>query len=106
MKLHCKNYATNLCSLHCVHCTEYATVEIESTVKTKNLAGTVLLRTCAEIFFMYRRPTLCTLHIAADFLKSLEIAVVWGGGGTGIMCIYYIPVDDGMEQVLGRASRI
>ena len=31
-------------------------------------------------FFMYRRPTLCTLHIAVDFLKSLEIAVVWGGG--------------------------
>ncbi len=22
---------------------------------------------------MYRRPTLCTLHIAVDFLKSLEI---------------------------------
>jgi hypothetical protein len=32
-------------------------------------------------YFMYRRPTLCTLHIAVDFLKSLEIAVVWGGGG-------------------------
>jgi hypothetical protein len=31
--------------------------------------------------FMYRRPTLCTLHIAVDFLKSLKIAVVWGGGG-------------------------
>jgi len=58
------------------------------------------------MFFMYRRPTLCTLHIAVDFLKSLEIAVVWGGGGTGILCIYYIPVDDGMEQVLGRASGI
>jgi hypothetical protein len=28
-----------------------------------------------------RRPTLCTLHIAVDFLKSLKIAVVWGGGG-------------------------
>ncbi len=35
--------------------------------------------------FMYRRPTLCTLHIAVDFLKFLEIAVVWGGGdATGI----------------------
>ncbi len=32
---------------------------------------------------MYRRPTLCTLHIAVDFLKSLEIAVIWGGGGGG-----------------------
>jgi hypothetical protein len=31
--------------------------------------------------FMYRRPTLCTLHIAVDFLKSLKIAVVWGGKG-------------------------
>jgi len=30
--------------------------------------------------FMYRRPTLCTLHIAVDFLKSLKIAVVVGGG--------------------------
>jgi hypothetical protein len=51
---------------------------------------------------MYRRPTLCTLHIAVDFLKSLKIAVVLGGGGaTGIKCIYYIPVDDGRGQVLG-----
>ncbi len=41
--------------------------------------------------FMYRRPTLCPLHIAVDFLKSLKIAVV----------IYYIPVDDGRGQVLG-----
>ncbi len=31
--------------------------------------------------FMYRRPTLCTLHIAVDFLKSLKIAVVFLGGG-------------------------
>jgi hypothetical protein len=29
------------------------------------------------IVFMYRRPTLCTLHIAVDFLKSVKIAVVW-----------------------------
>jgi hypothetical protein len=39
--------------------------------------------------FMYRRPTLCTLHIALDFLKLLKIAVVWGGGGgrgNGIIC--------------------
>jgi hypothetical protein len=33
--------------------------------------------------FMYRRPTLCTLHIAVYFLKSLKIAVVWGGGLLG-----------------------
>ena len=56
--------------------------------------------------FIYRRPTLYLLEIAVDFLKSLEIAVVWGGGGTGILCIYFIPVDDGMEQVLGRAGGI
>ena len=54
---------------------------------------------------MYRRPTLCTLHIAVDFLKSLEIAVVLGGVVLGY-CVYYIPLDDGMEQVLGRASGI
>jgi hypothetical protein len=58
---------------------------------------------------MYRRPTLCTLHIAVDFLQSLKIAVVWGGGGggaTGIWCIYYIPVDDGRDQVLGLTTGI
>ncbi len=32
-------------------------------------------------YFMYRRPTLCTLNIAVDFLKSLKIAVVFWGGG-------------------------
>jgi hypothetical protein len=35
----------------------------------------------AIMFFMYRRPTLCTLPIAVDFLKSLKIAVVFLGGG-------------------------
>ncbi len=34
----------------------------------------------SQSHFMYRRPTLCTLHIAVDFLKSMKIAVVWGGG--------------------------
>ena len=63
-------------------------------------AGTRFTELAVDNYFMYRRPTLCTLHIAVDFLKSLEIAVVWGGCGTGILCIYYIPVDDGMEQVL------
>ncbi len=38
----------------------------------------------APVIFMYRRPTLCTLHIAVDFLKYLKIAVVLGGGATGI----------------------
>ncbi len=47
---------------------------------------------------MYRRPT----------LYPLEIAVVWGGGGVvlGYKVIYYIPIDDGMGQVLGRAGGI
>jgi hypothetical protein len=36
-----------------------------------------------EIVFMYRRPILCTLHVAVDFLKFLKIAVVWGWGATG-----------------------
>jgi len=40
--------------------------------------------------FMYRRPTLCTLDIAVDFLKSLEIAVVWGGGVVLGYCAYII----------------
>ncbi len=39
-----------------------------------------LKKTIVIIYFMYRRQTLCTLHIAVDFLKSLEFAVVWGGG--------------------------
>ncbi len=56
---------------------------------------------------MYRRPTLYPLEIAVDFLKSLEIAVVWGGWVVlGYKVIYYIPIDDAMEQVLGRASGI
>jgi hypothetical protein len=58
--------------------------------------------------FIYRRPTLYLLEIAVDFLKSLEIAVVWGGGVVllGYKVIYYIPIDDGMKQVLGRAGGI
>ena len=57
---------------------------------------------------MCRRPTLYLLEIAVDFLKSLEIAVVWGGGVVllGYKVIYYIPIDDGMKQVLGRAGGI
>jgi hypothetical protein len=37
-------------------------------------------------YFMYRRPTSCTLRIAVDFLKSLKIAVVGGGGGVLLHC--------------------
>ncbi len=33
--------------------------------------------------FMNRRPRLCTLHVAVDFLKFPKIAVVGGGGGGG-----------------------
>jgi hypothetical protein len=54
---------------------------------------------------MYRRPILWTLYNALDFLKVLKIAVVVGGGGGGVnctKCIYYFPVDDGWDQVLGR----
>ena len=38
---------------------------------------------------MYRKPILWTLYNALDFLKVLK-------------CIYYVPVDDGWDQVLGR----
>jgi hypothetical protein len=49
---------------------------------------------------MYRRPILCTLHVAVDFLKFLKIAVVWGGEGCyWDIVIYYIPVDDGRDIV-------
>ncbi len=48
---------------------------------------------------MYQRPILWTLYNALDFLKVLKIAVVGGGGGG---CLYYVPVDDGWDQVLGR----
>jgi hypothetical protein len=42
--------------------------------------------------FTYRRPILCTLYGAVDFLKVLKIAVVGGGG----------VLLDGWEEVLGR----
>ena len=41
---------------------------------------------------MYRRPILCTLYGAIDFLKVLKFAVVGGGG----------VLLDGWEEVLGR----
>jgi hypothetical protein len=36
---------------------------------------------CQLTSFMYRRPILCTLYGAVDFLKVLKIAVVGGEGG-------------------------
>ncbi len=42
--------------------------------------------------FMYRRPILCTLYGAVDFLKVLKIAVV----GVGEVLL------DSWEEVLGR----
>jgi hypothetical protein len=54
---------------------------------------------------MYRRPILCTLHGAVDFLNVLKNAVVVGGGGRVLLVhseIYYVPVDDGWDQVLVR----
>ncbi len=45
--------------------------------------------------FMYRRPTLCTLHIAGGVPL-----------GYSAYMIYYIHVDDGRDQVLGRATGI
>jgi hypothetical protein len=36
----------------------------------------------ALLKFMYRRPILCTLYGAVDFLKVLKIAVLGGGGVT------------------------
>ncbi len=44
---------------------------------------------------MYRRPILCTLYGAVDFLKVLKIAVVGGG-----------VLLDGWEEVLGRSVYI
>ncbi len=51
---------------------------------------------------MYRRPILCTLYGAVDFLNVLKNAVVGGGGRVLLVHseIYYLPVDDGWNQVL------
>jgi hypothetical protein len=51
-----------------------------------------------NVHFMYRRPILCTLYDAVDFLNVLKNAVVGGGGGRVLLVhseIYYVPVDDG-----------
>ncbi len=55
--------------------------------------------------FMYRRPILCTLYGAVDFLNVLKKGCWWGGGGCVLLVhseIFYVPVDDGWEEVLVR----
>jgi hypothetical protein len=75
--------------------------------------------------FMYRRPILCTLYGAVDFLKedrrtplgAVGLNVSTGhaicpeegllvGGGEGVLLvhseIYYVPIGDGWTQVLVR----
>jgi hypothetical protein len=53
---------------------------------------------------MYRRPILCTLYGAVDFLNVLKKGC-WGGGEVLLVHskIYYVPVDDGWEEVLVRS---
>jgi len=45
---------------------------------------------------MYRRPTLCTLHIAVDFLKSLEIAVVVSSQ-LAVVCANQLTAKEGSD---------
>jgi hypothetical protein len=53
-------------------------------IKLRDLVPNFLTHTSVSdlyiIIIMYRRPILCTLYCAVDFLKVLKIAVVWGGG--------------------------
>jgi hypothetical protein len=52
---------------------------------------------------MYRRPILCTLYSAVDFLNVLKKGCWWGGGVLLVHSeIYYVPVGDGWEEVLVR----
>ncbi len=47
---------------------------------------------------MYRRPILCTLYSAVDFLNVLKK----GCGGGGLLVhneIHYVPIGDGWEEV-------
>jgi hypothetical protein len=50
---------------------------------------------------MYRRPILCTLYGAVDFLNVLKKGC-WGGGGVLLVHneIHYVPIGDGCEEVL------
>jgi hypothetical protein len=52
------------------------------------------------LFFMYRRPILCTLYGAVDFLTVLKKGC-WGGGVLLVHNeIHYVPIGDGWEEVL------
>ncbi len=49
---------------------------------------------------MYRRPILCTLYGAVDFLNVLKKGC-WGGGGGVFLVhneIHYVPIGDGWEH--------
>ncbi len=61
-----------------------------------------LYKIYALSFFMYRRPILCTLYGAVDFLNVLKKGCWWGGGDVLLVHseILYVPVDDGWEEVL------
>jgi hypothetical protein len=52
------------------------------------------------VIFMYRRPILCTLYGAVDFLNVLKKGCWWGGVLLVHSNIYYVPVGDGWEEVL------
>ncbi len=52
---------------------------------------------------MYRRPILCTLYGAVDFLNVLKKGLLVGGGVLLVHSeIYYVPIGDGWEEVLVR----
>jgi hypothetical protein len=65
----------------------------------KNLKAKISCQTPFNI--MYRRPILCTLYGAVDFLNVLKKGC-WGGGGVLLVHseIYYVPIGDGWEEVL------
>ncbi len=50
---------------------------------------------------MYRRPILCTLYGAVDFLNVLKKGCL-GGGGVLLVHnkIHYVTIGDGWEEVL------
>jgi hypothetical protein len=51
---------------------------------------------------MYRRPILCTLYGAVDFLNVLKKGCWWWGVLLVHSEIYYVPIGDGWEEVLLR----
>jgi hypothetical protein len=54
---------------------------------------------------MYRRPILCTLYGAVDFLNVLKKGCWWGRGGGVLLVhneIYFVPIGHGWEEVLVR----